>query len=47
MTEGQTQALICAQNADLREEIMREIAVLPQADLRRLLRMIEQWKAGK
>ena len=33
-----------AQNADLRKEIMREIAVLPQADLRRLLRMIETWK---
>ena len=33
-----------AQNADLREEIMREIATLPQADLRGVLRMIETWK---
>ena len=44
MTEGQTQALIFAQNAALRQEIMREIADLPQADLRGVLRMIETWK---
>ena len=44
MTEGRTQALICAQNAALREEIVKEIAGLPQADLRGLLRMIETWK---
>lgn len=44
MIEGQTQALICAQNAALREEIMREIADLPQADLRGVLRMIAVWK---
>ena len=44
MTEGQTQALICAQNAALREEITREIADLPQADLRGVLRMIAVWK---
>ena len=33
-----------SQNAALREEIMREIADLPQADLRGVLRMIETWK---
>ena len=33
-----------AQNAALREEIAREIADLPQADLRGVLRMIETWK---
>ena len=31
----------------LRQEIMREIADLPEADLRGVLRMIEQWKAGR
>ena len=38
------QALIRALNAKLRDEIMREIADLPEADLRGVLRMIEQWK---
>jgi len=33
-----------ARNAALREEIAREIADLPEADLRGVLRMIEQWK---
>jgi len=32
------------QNAALREEIAREIADLPEADLRGVLRMIEVWK---
>jgi len=32
------------QNAKLREEIMREIADLPEADLRGVLRMIAVWK---
>jgi hypothetical protein len=36
-----------AQNAALREEIVREIANLPQADLRGVLRMIEVWKMGR
>ena len=44
MTEGQTQALIRAQNAALRGEIVKEIADLPQADLRGVLRMIAVWK---
>lgn len=44
MTEGQTQALICTQNDALRQEIMREIADLPEADLRGVLRMIAVWK---
>ena len=44
MTEGQTQALIRAKNDALRGEIVKEIADLPQADLRGLLRMIETWK---
>ena len=44
MTEGQTQALIRAQNDALRQEILREIADLPQADLRGVLRMIAVWK---
>jgi hypothetical protein len=35
-----------AQNAALREEIVREIADLPQADLRGVLRMIEVWKGA-
>ena len=38
------QALIRALNAKLREEIAREIADLPQADLRGVLRMIAVWK---
>ena len=38
------QALIRALNAKLRDEIMREIADLPKADLRGVLRMIETWK---
>ena len=38
------QVLIRALNAKLRDEIMREIADLPQADLRGVLRMIETWK---
>ena len=38
------QALIRALNAKLREEIAREIADLPGADLRGVLRMIETWK---
>ena len=33
-----------AQNAALRDEIMREIADLPEADLRGVLRMIAVWK---
>ena len=36
-----------AQNADLRDEINREIADLQQTDLKGVLRMIETWKAGK
>ena len=39
-----TDAPIRAQNAALRDEIMREIADLPQADLRGVLRMIAVWK---
>ena len=38
------QVLIRAQNDALREEIVREIADLPQADLRGVLRMIAVWK---
>jgi len=38
---------ISAQNAALRDEIVREIANLPQCDLRGVLRMIEQWKMGR
>jgi hypothetical protein len=38
---------IRAQNAALRDEIVREIANLPQCDLRGVLRMIEQWKMGR
>ena len=38
------QALIRALNAKLRDEIMRDIAELPQADLRGVLRMIAVWK---
>ena len=33
-----------AQNAKLREDIMRAIADLPEADLRGVLRMIAVWK---
>ena len=44
MTECQAQAHIRAQNAALRDEIMREIADLQQADLRGVLRMIAVWK---
>ena len=33
-----------AQNAALRGEIVKEIADLPQADLRGVLRMIAVWK---
>ena len=38
------QALIRAQNAALRQDIMRAIADLPEADLRGVLRMIAVWK---
>lgn len=38
------QVLIRALNAKLRDEIMRDIAELPQADLRGVLRMIAVWK---
>ena len=41
------QALIRALNAKLREEINREIADLPQADLRGVLRMIAVWKGAE
>ena len=41
------QALIRALNAKLRQEIMREIADLPEADLRGVLRMIRVWKGLK
>ena len=41
------QALIRALNAKLREEIAREIADLPQADLRGVLRMIAVWKGAE
>lgn len=44
---GPLQKHLRAQNAALREEIVREIADLPQADLRGVLRMIEQWKMGR
>ena len=47
MTEGPLLKHMRAQNAALREEIVREIANLPQADLRGVLRMIEVWKMGR
>jgi len=40
-------AHIRALNAKLRDEIMQEIADLPQADLRGVLRMIAVWKGLK
>ena len=36
-----------AQNAKLREQIAAEVANMKGMDLRAVLRMIEQWKAGK
>jgi phosphoribosyl 1,2-cyclic phosphodiesterase len=36
-----------AQNDALRWEIVREIAHMNHGDLQAVLRMIEQWKAGK
>ncbi len=44
MTEGPLLKHMRAQNEALREEIVREIANLPQADLRGVLRMIAVWK---
>ena len=46
MTEGPLLKHMRAQNDALREEIVREIANLPQADLRGVLRMIEVWKGA-
>jgi hypothetical protein len=47
MTDNPALRQIRAVSAKLREQIAQEVADMNQSDLWAVLRMIEQWKAGR